>query len=145
METKELLQIKVKDVMTSEVITVFEHDTMSKVEELLKENHINHIPVIDFNNNILGILTKNDVQLMKNWGTPFNLDSSIKANKLLLNSQTASDRMNSQVITVTPEDTLENCALILRENYFHALPVTVGDKLVGIVTTMDLLKIAYGV
>ena len=143
MNTIELMQLKVKDVMTRDLITVQQNDVMSRVEELLIQHNFNHIPIVDDQYNLLGILTSNDVQLLKDWGTNLNLKTSIKANEQILNSHTASDRMNRILVKIGPEDTLEMCADIFKENLFHALPVTVGNKLVGIITTYDLLNVAY--
>jgi len=142
--TNPLLEIKAKEVMTKELITVQENDVMSTVEQLLVEHNINHIPVVDSESNLLGILTKNDVQLIKDWASNLDLRTSRKANDQILSSHTASDRMNSDLITVNPDDTLGECARLLKENTFHALPVTEGDKLVGIITTFDMLEVAYG-
>lgn len=143
MDTIELLSLKVKEVMTTEVITVRENDVMSKVENLMNEHKFNHIPIVDDQNNLMGILTRNDIQLLKDWGTNLNLRTSLKANEQLLNSNTADDRMNRNIVKVSPEDTLEVCADIFKENLFHALPVTDNNKLVGIITTYDLINVAY--
>jgi len=129
--------------MTKDLITVYENDVMSKVEDLMKQHNINHVPVVDHQFNLKGILTKNDIQLLKDWGTELQLKTAIKANKQILNSQTASDRMNRILLKVEPDDTLGICADIFKENMFHALPVVDGDKLVGIVTTYDLINAAY--
>lgn len=143
MDTIELLQLKVKNIMTTNVITVKENEVMSKVEELMLINNFNHIPIVDNKNTLLGILTKNDLQLLKDWGTNLNLRTSLKANDQLLNSHTADDRMNRMLVTIGPEDTLEVCSDIFKENLFHALPVTNDNKLVGIITTYDLINVAY--
>ncbi len=143
MDTIELLQVKVKNIMTKDVISVRENEAMSKVETLMIEHGFNHIPIVDDHDTLLGILTKNDVQLLKDWGTNLKLRTSIKANEQLLNSNTADDRMNRELVTVGPDDTLEICSDIFKENLFHALPVIDGDKLVGIITTYDLINVAY--
>lgn len=144
MNKEELLRIKVDQVMVKDVITVRENDVMSKVEELMLRHKINHIPIVGEHYDLKGILTKNDIQLLKDWGTNLNLRTSIKANEQILNSNTADERMNAEVITVSEDDTLERCAEIFRNNVFHAIPVVSGSKLVGIITTYDMLEIAYG-
>ena len=143
MDTIDLMQLKVKNVMTTDLVTVNKNDVMSTVEKLLIQHNFNHIPIVDDEDNLLGILTKNDVQLLKDWGTKLNLKTSIKANEQILNSHTASDRMNRILVKIGPDDTLEMCADIFKENLFHALPVTEGNKLVGIISTYDLLNVAY--
>lgn len=144
MNREELLQTRVGEVMVKDVITVRENDVMSKVEELMINNRINHVPIVGEQYDLKGILTKNDVQLLKDWGTNLNLRTSIKANEQILNSNTADERMNAEVITVSEDDTLEKCAEIFRNNVFHAIPVVSGSKLVGIITTYDMLDVAYG-
>ena len=49
--------------------------------------------------------------------------------------------MTSELITVTPEDNLAKVYKIFRTNRIHHLPVVVGKKLVGILTTYDLFKL----
>jgi len=143
MNTTQLLNLPVQDVMTKELITVHETDLMATVEELLTSHKINHIPVIDEDGLIKGILTKNDLMLLKDWGSKLNLKASIKANYQILHSNTAKDKMSTNIITVSPTDNLEHCAKIFRDNTFHALPVTSDGALVGMITTYDLLNVAY--
>lgn len=48
--------------------------------------------------------------------------------------------MTKNVVAVSPETTMREGAEILSKNEFHALPVCMGNLLVGIVTTTDLIK-----
>lgn len=143
MKTAELLALRVGDYMKKDLISVMEDDTMKKVDELMKTHRINHVPVVDEHNNLKGMLTKNDVQLLKDWATKLDLDSAKKSNIQLFNTQLASERMTTKLVSVGSDDTLEVCANLFRENSFHALPVVHGDKLVGIITTYDMICIAY--
>lgn len=143
MDTLELLNIKVKDIMTKNVISVQVNDSMQIVDDIIKTSNIHHVPVTDDDNMLKGIISKMDVVLLKDWATNLNIKSAIRANEQVLNSQTAGDRMITQLAKVSPDDTLETCADIFKENLFHCLPVLVEGKLVGIVTTFDLLKVAY--
>jgi len=143
MDTLELLNIKVKDIMTVDVISVLENDSMKTVSDIIKTSNIHHVPVTDDDNNLVGLISKLDVALLQDWGTNLNLRSALKANEQVFNSQTAGKRMTTQLAKVSPDDTLETCADIFKENLFHCLPVLDEGKLVGIVTTYDLLRIAY--
>jgi CBS domain-containing protein len=60
-----------------------------------------------------------------------------------MRSLLAEEAMTRQVATLDPDDSLEMAVGFFRENLFHALPVVDKDKLVGIVTTFDLLTHAY--
>jgi len=143
MDTLELLNIKVKDVMTTNMISVQENDTMQTVSDIINISNIHHIPVTDDENMFKGIISKIDVALLQDWGTSLNLRSAKKSNEQVLGSQTAGDRMTTQVAKVSPDDSLEMCADIFKENLFRCLPVLVEDELVGLITTFDLLKVAY--
>ncbi|MDF1698415.1 MAG: CBS domain-containing protein [Saprospiraceae bacterium] len=143
MDTIELLGIKVKDVMTKDVISVQENDSMQIVYDIMNTSKIHHVPVTDDDNNLKGMLSKIDVVLLQDWATNLNLKSAQAINKQVLASQKAGDRMAVQVAKVSPDDTLEVCADIFKENLFHCLPVLEEGELVGIITTFDLLRIAY--
>ena len=143
MDTIELLNLKVKNIMTTDVISVLEKDTMQTVSDIINTSRIHHIPVTDENNMLKGIISKLDVVLLQDWATNLNLRSSIKYNEQVLSSQTAGERMTARIAKVNPEDTLETCADIFKENLFHCLPVVVKGELVGIVTTYDLIRVAY--
>lgn len=143
MDTLELLNIKVKDIMTTDVISVLENDSMQTVSDIIKTSNIHHVPVTDEDNNLRGIISKLDVVLLQDWATNLNLRSALKTNAQVFRSQTAGQRMTTQMAKISPDDTLEICADIFKENLFHCLPVLDEGQLVGIVTTYDLLRIAY--
>jgi len=143
MDTLELLNLKVKNIMTTNIISVQENDTMKTVSDLINTSKVNHIPVTDEDNMLKGIISKMDVVMLLDWATNLDLISAKVSNEQVLSSQTAGDRMTTQIAKVSPDDTLEACADIFKENLFHCLPVLVEGELVGLVTTYDLLKIAY--
>jgi len=143
MNTSDLLKIKVKDVMSTDLKVGFLRDTMEIIEKILTDNNINHVPIVNKEGELKGIVTKNDLELLKDWGTELGLITSQRRNKKLLSSQLASERMSKIMVTITPDDTLGKCAEIFQNNIFHALPVEENGVLVGIITTYDMLKTAY--
>ncbi len=56
------------------------------------------------------------------------------------NMFTVEQVMAKKLVTISPETTIKETAEILSKNEFHALPVCLGELLVGIVTTTDLIK-----
>ena len=143
MDTIELMNLKVRDAMTRDVITVLESDSMQTVSDIMETSKIHHVPVTDEENKLKGIISKLDVVLLKDWATNLDLDSATRHNRQVLGSQTAKDRMTAQLAKVSPDDTLETCADIFKENLFHCLPVLDNGEFVGLITTFDLLRIAY--
>ncbi len=144
MYTNDLLNLTVSEVMTSDLI-VLQPDTILKEADIIFERElIHHIPVVDHQGHFVGIISESDILLLKDWGTRFNLPDSKRKNTFLLTTNLVKDLMITNVLKVSPDDTVRKCMQIFRENYFHALPVVDSNGiLVGLVTTYDLLILAY--
>lgn len=144
MAAKELLQVKVQDVMTQDLIKVKQDTILKEVKILFDNKNIHHIPVINDQNKFVGIISKTDLMLLLDWGTKLNLPSSMRRNTFLLTSNLAKDIMETNVLKLKPDDVIQRCVQIFRENYFRALPVVNDqEELVGIITTYDLMILAY--
>ncbi|MCC7443240.1 MAG: CBS domain-containing protein [Saprospiraceae bacterium] len=144
MAAKELLQVKVEDVMTQDLIKVKQDTILKEVKILFDNTNIHHIPVINDQNKFVGIISKTDLMLLLDWGTKLNLPSSMRRNTFLLTSNLAKDIMETNVLKLKPDDVIQKCVQIFRENYFRALPVVNDqEELVGIITTYDLMILAY--
>ncbi len=135
---------KVVEAMTHNPFTVKQHTLLSEVKTLFDREAIHHLPVVDDNGYLLGIMSKSDLLLLLDWGTKFNLKSSELINEKLLNSNTALEICTQNFISVKTDDTLQTCFELFRENYFRSLPVLNDDnKLVGIITPFDLMNAAF--
>lgn len=144
MSALELLGIKVKEVMTTSLITVRPDTILKDVKNIFDAENIHHIPVATEQGVFLGIISKSDLLLLLDWGTKLNLPASLRKNSFLLMSNLAKDIMESNVLCISPDDNIQKCVQIFRENYFHALPVVdESNQLVGMVTTYDLMILAY--
>ena len=58
--------INIKEIMTSEVISVSPNDNMTVVDEIFKKNNIHHIPVVDNNGKIVGLISSTDYNKLQN-------------------------------------------------------------------------------
>ncbi len=144
MNTLDLLSLKVREVMTKELITVKEDTILKEVNAIFERENIHHIPVVDDKMRFKGIISKSDILLLMDWGTKLNLPASLRKNTFLMASNLAKDVMESNVIKVDPDDYVKKCVQIFRENYFRALPVVDEyEHLLGIITTYDLMILAY--
>ena len=144
MDTIDLLNMKVKEVMSTDLIISYEDTILKEVNNIFERENIHHIPVITEDNKFRGIISKSDMLLLMDWGTKLNLPASLRKNTFLMTSNLAKDLMEKNVLKVSPEDTIRKCVQIFRENYFRALPVLDDlDQLVGIITTYDLMILAY--
>lgn len=143
MTTHELMNLTVKSIMTTDVHTAYENTIMVDVNEIFNSHHLHHLPIINNHGDFVGLISQQDIDLLKNWGTRLGLEQADKKNTFQFKTRVAKEVMNKNIVYVAPSDTLEHCADILRKNTFHAMPVLDNGKLVGIITTYDMLNVAF--
>lgn len=144
MNTQDLLSLSVAEVMTANPITVTSDTILKEVNIILEKENIHHVPIVSEEGTFEGIISKSDMLLLLDWGTKVNLPASLRKNTFLLTSNLARDIMETSVLKVTPQDTIRKCVQIFKENYFKALPVVdENQKVVGIITTYDLMLLAF--
>ncbi|MCA9748563.1 MAG: CBS domain-containing protein [Romboutsia sp.] len=119
--------------MTSNVTSVNVTNSLREVYNLIKEKNINHVPVVK-GDEIIGLLTDSDFDKIS------YMSADDKSNLSIFDALTIEQVMTKNIKTVQQEDLIVDVANILAHSHFHALPVLDGKKLVGIVTTTDLLK-----
>lgn len=130
-------RVPVSEIMTKNLIKLNLNDDLTKAEHLFKKNKIRHIPVVN-GNKIIGMLSYTDL-LRISFVDAVDDDAEI-VDTTVYNLFTIEQVMAKKVVTVSAETTIRETAEILSQNEFHALPVCMGDLLVGIVTTTDLIK-----
>ena len=134
----------VGQIMTTNVLFLRPEETMENASEIFRMNNIHHIPVIDAGGQVVGILSKGDYLKILHGFTLFKTEKSEEYNSAILRSLLVGEVMTKQVATLFPEDTVEIAVGFFRENLFHAIPVVdLQRKLVGIVTTYDMLNFAF--
>jgi CBS domain-containing protein len=120
----------VATVMVREVITVSPNDSLQKVKELLINNRIHHVPVVQDDGKLVGIVTTYDLFKL-------NVDHKDYPTTKVANV------MTKILAVVEPTDKVGTAAEVFMEHLFHALPVVENGKLVGIVTSFDVLRYEY--
>jgi CBS domain-containing protein len=128
-------EASVREIMSSDVITVMPDDRLMKIESLFELYSIHHLPVAE-DGVLLGIISYKDIlNLMRNAiHDRVDLDHS---------AIMAKDIMTENPIALDCEDSIGLAADIFLANKFHSLPVLDGDELAGIVTNHDLLKFCF--
>lgn len=124
-------------IMTSPVITLKKQDTLEKAEKLFKKHRIRHIPVVS-EEAVVGMLSYTD--LLRLSFADVTDDADEDADALVYNMFAINQVMKKNIITVSSSNSIKEVAEILASKEFHALPVVDHNKLVGIVTTTDLIK-----
>jgi acetoin utilization protein AcuB len=114
--------------MTSPVITVEPHATVSQARKLMQDHDIRHLPVIE-HARLIGIVARSDL----NWPS---------AAKVPPDAMPVAEVMSGNVIAVTPRTTIENAASLMLANKIGALPVVDEEEhVVGILTAADILSV----
>ena len=133
----------IKEIMTSDVLTVGRDETLESVKNKLTQNHIHHSPVVS-GVKILGMISLSDILRMEDHFTIFNAKSSDEINKKIFSTMLAHEIMTKKLVKVREDELIRVAVDLFRENLFHALPVVdAKDHLVGMVTPMDLIRYAY--
>ncbi|WP_338864278.1 CBS domain-containing protein [Myxococcus stipitatus] len=125
--------LTVGDLMTRDVITLEESDDLVRVDDLLKLNHIRHLPVVR-DGRLVGLVSHRDL---------------IRALSRQLASSNASEPiavtsiMSRDVEAVRPDLSVRDGIYKLLDHRFGCLPVVDGDRrLVGIITEADFMRMA---
>ncbi|MFG6121320.1 acetoin utilization AcuB family protein [Thalassobacillus sp. B23F22_16] len=121
----------VEEIMKTDVITMKPTETIGKALQLLNEHHIRHLPIVDENNYVIGIVSDRDVRD----ASPSIFDES-ESEEFENEIQTI---MSHPVITVHPLDFVEEVASIFYEHEIACVPVTKEERLIGIITEKDML------
>lgn len=121
--------------MRSKVITLLPDATIAEASSLMNESRIRRIPVTNQNNRLLGIISKDDIKKALPSTVDANQDETSRA---LANQVKIESFMTQAPITVSPVDTLEKVATIMRQHKVGGIPVVENDLLVGIITESDI-------
>jgi CBS domain-containing protein len=111
--------MRIQDVMSKGVVSVAPKTTISVARETLHTDEINHLVVVD-GKRIVGVIAAKDLDRAGD-------------------EQPIENAMTRDVVTIEPDATLRHAAGVLRGRDIGCLPVVDGERLVGIVTTSDLL------
>ncbi|MFD1362280.1 acetoin utilization AcuB family protein [Lentibacillus salinarum] len=123
----------VEEIMKTDVITLPPTATIAEALKLLQENHIRHIPIVDNENHVIGIVSDRDVRD----ASPSIFDEQTKHQAFTNEIRSI---MSYPVVTVHPIDFVEEIAHVFYDEEFACLPVISEDTLIGIVTEKDMLN-----
>ncbi len=131
--------MKAKDVMTKKVITVSSDLTIRKLIQLLITERISGVPVVDDAGEVIGIISERDI--LKAVDRLIKVKVSLDEEREQKGSFNWVDGiMTKEVIFVSEDDPVEHVCKLMSERKIHRVPVMNGKKIVGIITSMDVLK-----
>ncbi len=129
---------KVKDIMKSPVRTIFSDEPIINAIKIMNEMGFRRLPVLDRDNNLVGIVTDRDLRQATNSPVVFH---EISYDEYLLNEIRVETCMSSMPITITPEADIVDAARIMENMKIGGVPVVDNTgRIVGIVTVSDLIN-----
>lgn len=139
--------MNVRDVMTTDVVTVPPGESLKDVAQLMVERRISGVPVVDNEGDVLGVVTEGDL-IVKERGLrqgrgrplawlvdPIEIDLRLK-----LEARVVGEAMTSPPVTIEPWRQVAAAADLMVTKHVNRLPVVDHGKLIGIVTRADLVR-----
>lgn len=128
----------VRNRMTAPAIAVPPETPFQEALKLMQERHFRRLPIVDAEGRLLGMVSERD--LLHAAPSPATSLSVWEMN-YLLSKLTVEELMTKRVITVSPDDTIEQAAQLMVEHRVGGLPVVDEfHRVVGVVTETDIFK-----
>ena len=133
----------VKDVMTAEVVAVRRDTTFKELAATLRQHRVSAFPVVDDVGRVIGLVSEADM-LAKEALTEPGVVAGLLRHQDVRQAEavTAGALMTHQVVTVSPDDSIEQAARMMHFMRVKRLPVVNSDgQLVGIISRADVLAV----
>lgn len=145
-----------KDIMNTSVVTVNKDTSVEVLGRLFIEKNISGAPVLDDQNMIFGIVTEND---LINQNRRLHIPTMIRLFDALIplggfgrveeeirrmSASKVSEICSRDVVTVSPDASVQDIATIMSEKNIHLLPVVSGGAIIGIIGKIDVIKGVLG-
>ena len=118
----------IEDYMSPDPVTVRQDAPLAEAARLMRQHHFRQLPVMDQGGRLVGIITDRDLRQTVGFGEP------LRENLIV------ADVMTVDPITIPLSATMDDAVRVLADRGFGALPVVRSNKLVGIITYMDILR-----
>ena len=130
--------LTVGDLMTTQVFTLLESDTLYTAKQIMEMARVRHVPIVDGEDRFIGLITHRDM-LAVAVSKLSEIDESTQDE--LAAGIPLREIMRSDVAVVAPSTSLRQAAEDLLEHKYGCLPVVEDGKLVGIITEADFLRL----
>jgi CBS domain-containing protein len=149
---KENFMLTIADIMTTDVVSIKGDTSVREMAGIFDAKGFGTLPIVDDDGNLTGIVTASDlveqdrplhmptVISLFDWVIPLGGEGSLQRDLDKITAQTASELASTDVVTVAPADSVSSAAEIMSSKKLHALPVVVGNKLVGMVSRIDIIR-----
>lgn len=130
--------MRVSNLMTRDVFALEPEADLEEARELMDERRVRHVPVIDRDGDLVGLLTHRDLlrtSLLNHDDVPrFVVRGALRRVKI-------AEVMTSEVEVIEPDADIREAAQIMFDNKYGCLPVVEGSRVVGILTESDFVRL----
>jgi CBS domain-containing protein len=129
--SKEVQSVTVADYMATKLITFSPNQTMQEAMDILLKNKISGAPVVDEENNLVGVISEGDClkEIVKG---KYNNTPSLPA--------LVSDYMATEILSISPDKNIFEAANTFLRLRFRRFPVIKEGKLVGQISQRDIMR-----
>lgn len=130
--------LTVRDLMSTDLVTLAEDDTLNHAQRCMARGRIRHLPVVQ-GDQLVGLITHRDLL-----AASFSIFADVRSNeqRRVFSTVPVVELMHRNVMTLRPEQSVAEAAAMLMKNKYGCLPVTDEEgKLLGIVTEADFLQL----
>lgn len=145
--------MKVREIMTTEVVTVQRDTPVNKIATLMHEHQITGVPVVDDARHVVGIVTELDmivrntrlelpafIQILDLARIQLEMPGHYRNRLRHMLGASAGDMMTEDVVTISPDAEMEDLADLMVKRRVNPVPVVENGVLVGIVSRADLIR-----
>lgn len=128
--------LNIETVMSTELVTIGPADNLAMARELMREKRIHHLPVVDNDEKLVGLVTLTDLLA--------STDSRLRDREQRIHAEDirVEEVMTTDLATVDEHASLRHAALFLEKHKIGCLPVVTDEKLRGIITDTDFVAVA---
>lgn len=137
----------VKDIMSSDVIAVKDNAKIKDVIKTMAQNEISGVPVVDEDDYVKGVVSHSDITKEESSYSFYRDTFSVTIPQEVYQTNDSfmykpvSSIMSHDIFSIDEEETIAKMCCMMYEHKIHRLMVTQDEKIIGIVTTFDLLKL----
>ena len=141
--------MKVRDVMTSDVVSVGPDASIDEAVQLMLQRRISGLPVIDHTGELVGVVTEGDFlrrtetstqRQRSRWIEFFTGPGRLASEYVQTSGRKVHQVMTTDVQTATEDTALEEIVRLMEQRRIKRVPILRGQKLVGIVSRANLLR-----